>query len=78
MVLLLYLLTADFTTANISDNQMYSILTVSLPVKMIKSNIIHVCKYGYDDYKLYNIKKKSESIIEKILIKTEHWNIIEK
>ena len=37
-------LEVDFTTANIPDNQVYSILTASLPVTMIIKNIIHVCK----------------------------------
>ena len=45
-------LAADFTTANVHDNQMYSILiTSSLPLQY--KNIIYVDP-GYDDHKLYD------------------------
>ena len=38
-------LAADFTTANIQDNQMYSTVTCSLPVTIIREkHHIHVCR----------------------------------
>ena len=48
-------LAADFTTANIPDNQMYSILiTASLPVTMIKRILYMSANPGYDDHELYD------------------------
>ena len=49
-------LAADFTTANIPDNQMYSILiTASLPVTIIKRTLYMSADPGYDDHKLYDL-----------------------
>ena len=49
-------LTADFTTANIPDNQMSSILiTASLPVTIIKKTLYMSADPGYDDHELYNL-----------------------
>ena len=49
-------LTADFTTANIPDNQMYSILiTASLPVTIIKKTLYMSADPGYDDHELYDL-----------------------
>ena len=48
-------LAADFTTANIPDNQMYSLLTASLPVTMIKRTLYISADPGYDDHKLYDL-----------------------
>ena len=48
-------LAADFTTANIPDNQMYSILTASLPVTMIKRTLYMSADPGYDDHELYDL-----------------------
>ena len=48
-------LAADFTTANIPDNQMYSILTASLPVTMIKRTLYMSAYSGYDDHELYDL-----------------------
>ena len=47
-------LSADFTTANIPDNQMYSILTArsSLPVTIIKKTLYMSAYPGYDDHAL--------------------------
>ncbi|MGB9168027.1 MAG: transposase [Nitrososphaeraceae archaeon] len=50
-------LAADFTTANIPDNQMYSILTASLPVTIIKRTLFMSADPGYDDHKLYDVSK---------------------
>ena len=48
-------LSADFTTANIPDNQMYSILTArsSLPVTIIKKTLYMSADPGYDDHRLF-------------------------
>ena len=48
-------LAADFTTANIPDNQMYSILIArsSLPVTIIKKILYMSADPGYDDHELY-------------------------
>ncbi len=46
---------ANFTTANISDNQMYSILTTSLSVTIIKRTSFMSADPGYDDHKLYDL-----------------------
>lgn len=49
-------LAADFTTANIPDNQMYSILTASLPVAIIRRTLfIMSADPGYDDHELYDL-----------------------
>jgi Transposase DDE domain len=50
-------LSADFTTANIPDNQMYSILTArsSLPVTIIKKTLYMSADPGYDDHELYDL-----------------------
>ncbi len=50
-------LAADFTTANIPDNQMYSILIArsSLPVTIIKKILYMSADPGYDDYELYDL-----------------------
>jgi hypothetical protein len=48
-------LAADFTTANIPDNQMYSILTASLPFTMIKRTLYISADLGYDDHELYDL-----------------------
>ncbi|MGB9169412.1 MAG: transposase [Nitrososphaeraceae archaeon] len=48
-------LAADFTTANIPDNQMYSILTASLPVTIIKRTLFMSADPGYDDHNLYEL-----------------------
>ena len=48
-------LTADFTTANIPDNQMYSILTASLPLAIIRRTLYMSADPGYDDHKLYDL-----------------------
>ena len=49
-------LSADFTTANIHDNQMYSILTArSLPVTIKEHHTCLQILPGYDDHKLYDL-----------------------
>ena len=49
-------LAADFTTANIPYNQMYSILiTASLPFTMIKRTLYMSADPGYDDHELYDL-----------------------
>ena len=48
-------LAADFTTANIPDNQIYSILTASLPVTIIKRTLYMSADPGYDDHELYDL-----------------------
>jgi len=48
-------LAVDFTTANIPDNQMYSILTASLPVKIIRRTLYMSADPGYDDHNLYDL-----------------------
>jgi len=53
-------LAADFTTANIPDNQMYSILTASLPVTIIKRTLYMSADPGYDDHELYDLSKDME------------------
>jgi hypothetical protein len=50
-------LVADFTTANITDNQMYSILTASLPFTIIRKTSYMSADPGYDDHKLYDLSK---------------------
>ena len=53
-------LSADFTTANIPDNQMYSILTASLPMTIIKRTLYMSADPGYDDHKLYDLSNRME------------------
>jgi hypothetical protein len=48
-------LSADFTTANIPDNQMYSILTASLPATTIRRTSYMSADPGYDDHELYDL-----------------------
>jgi hypothetical protein len=48
-------LSADFTTANIPDNQIYSILAASLPLAIIKRTLFMSADPGYDDHELYNL-----------------------
>ena len=48
-------LSADFTTANIPDNQIYSILISSLPATIIKRISYMSADPGYDDNKLYDL-----------------------
>jgi len=50
-------LSADFTTANIPDNQMYSILTASLSMTIIKRILFMSADPGYDDNELYELSK---------------------
>jgi len=54
-------LAADFTTANIPDNQMYSVLTASLlPITIIKRMLYMSADPGYDDYELYDLSNSME------------------
>ena len=48
-------LAADFTTANIPDNQMYSILTTSLPVTITERTLYMSADPGYDDHEFYDL-----------------------
>ena len=48
-------LAADFTTANIADNQIYSTLTTNLPVTIIKRTLFMSADPGYDDHELYDL-----------------------
>ena len=48
-------LSADFTTANIPDNQMYSILTANLPFTIIRKTLFMSADPGYDDHELYDL-----------------------
>jgi hypothetical protein len=48
-------LVADFTTANIEDNQMYSTVTCSLPITIIRKISYISADPGYDDHKLYDL-----------------------
>ena len=49
-------LAADFTTANIPDNQMYSLLiTASLPLAIIQRTSYMSADPGYDDHELYDL-----------------------
>jgi hypothetical protein len=48
-------LAADFTTANIPDNQMYSVLAASLPIAIIKKMLYMSADPGYDDHELYDL-----------------------
>ena len=51
-------LTADVTTANVQDNQMYVSLTSSSPVFSLPSLRYMAADPGYDDRKLYEYSKK--------------------
>jgi Transposase DDE domain len=51
-------LAADFTTANIPDNQLYDILTASLSLAIIKRILYMSADPGYDDHKLYELSKE--------------------
>lgn len=53
-------LSTDFTTANIPDNQMYSILAASLPVTIIKRILFMSADPGYDDHELYDLSNSME------------------
>jgi Transposase DDE domain len=53
-------LVADFTTANIPDNQMYSILTSSLPLAIIRMTSYMSADPGYDDHELYDLSNSME------------------
>ncbi|MDR4512069.1 MAG: transposase [Nitrososphaeraceae archaeon] len=53
-------LAADFTTANIPDNQIYSILAASLPVTIIKRTLYMSADPGYDDHELYDLSNSME------------------
>ncbi|HSL13006.1 MAG TPA: transposase [Nitrososphaeraceae archaeon] len=48
-------LAADFTTANIPDNQMYNVLAASLPIAIIKKMLYMSADPGYDDHELYDL-----------------------
>ena len=48
-------LAADFTTANIPDNQIYNILTASLPLAIIRRTLYMSADPGYDDHELYDL-----------------------
>ena len=49
-------LAADFTTANIPDNQIYSKLTtINLPFTIIKKTLYMSADPGYDDHELYDL-----------------------
>jgi DDE family transposase len=53
-------LTADFTTANIPDNQVYSMLIASLPMTIIERTLYMSADPGYDDHKLYDLSNDME------------------
>ena len=48
-------LAADFTTANIPDNQIYSTVTCSLPVTITRETYYMSADPGYDDHELYDL-----------------------
>jgi len=48
-------LSADVTTANVQDNQVYDVLTSSLPIETIKKTHYMIADPGYDDQDLYNL-----------------------
>jgi Transposase DDE domain len=50
-------LAADFTTANIPDNQIYSTVTCSLPVTITRETYYMSADPGYDDHKLYDLSR---------------------
>ncbi|MDR4510747.1 MAG: hypothetical protein MRJ93_03470 [Nitrososphaeraceae archaeon] len=49
---------ADFTTAKIPDNQMYGILTASLPFTIIRRISYMSADPGYDDHELYDLSTR--------------------
>ena len=55
LVLFLVPLSADFTTANVQDNQVYPELASSLPSTMIKKTHYMAADPGYDDQNLYDL-----------------------
>ena len=55
-------LTADVTTANVSDNKMYVPLTSSSSVFSLPSALYVVADPGYDDKKLYEYSKNTLGI----------------
>jgi hypothetical protein len=48
-------LSADVTTANVYDNQIYPVLTSSLPSTTIKKTHYMIADPGYDDQNLYDL-----------------------
>ena len=48
-------LSVDFTTANIPDNRIYSILVASLPATIIRRTSYMSADPGYDDHALYDL-----------------------
>ena len=50
-------LSAEVTTANIQDNQVYCILTSSLPVETIKKAHFMAADPGYDDQNLHELSR---------------------
>jgi hypothetical protein len=52
-------LAADFTTANIADNQIYSILTASLPVTIIRRILFMSGDPRYNGHKLYDVSSNT-------------------
>ena len=55
LLLLVVPLSADFTTANVPDNQVYPGLASSLPSTMIKKTHYMAADPGYDDQNLYGL-----------------------
>lgn len=48
-------LSADITTANVQDNQVYQVLTSSLPSTTLKKTHYMIADAGYDDQNLYDL-----------------------
>ena len=48
---------ANFITTNIPDNQMFSTLTSNLPITIIKETCYMSTDPGYDDHKLYDLRR---------------------
>jgi hypothetical protein len=48
-------LSADITTANVQDNQVYNALTSSLPSTTVKKTHYMIADPGYDDQNLYDL-----------------------
>ena len=48
-------LSADVTTANVQDSQIYDILASSLPIEAIRKTRYMAADPGYDDQKLYDL-----------------------
>ncbi len=57
-------LSADFTTANITDNKMYESMTSSLPTGMVR---YVVGDEGYDDHELRDSSRYREHLL------VSHW-----